>query len=363
MRGAPAGKLYDAVTAHFKRILIYTGSFALAGLLLFLALRGVDVDELKAALLSAHYIWTIPLVLVILISHALRAWRWQMLIDALPDHHQKGDLRKVSFRAAFLSVLIGYLVNFIAPRLGEFVRAANLSRQEGFRFSGIFGTVVIERVLDMVVLVVGILSLAILFSDQFVFLQDRILAPVVATRAGHSAWWTISLVASIGIAGYLTYRIFSTSQNGRLLYIRRRLVSTTRSFKEGIMTLLHSPRRMALIGSTGLMWFFYTVMAYIPVLMLDMHLEYHLTLIDAWSLMIFGAIGIAIPSPGGTGSYHYITKLVLVNLFFVDEATALIYAVLAHGVHLIVYIVAGVLAFFIQGTSLKSLRTSAFETD
>ena len=154
------------MTAHLNRILIYIASFALSGILLYLALRGVDVGELRSALQSAAYVWTLPLIAVILLSHAIRAWRWQILLDALPDRQRTGDLRSVSFKTAFLSVMIGYFVNFMAPRLGEVVRAANVSRQDGFRFSGVFGTVVVERILDIVVLLLGIFSLSALFYDH-----------------------------------------------------------------------------------------------------------------------------------------------------------------------------------------------------
>ena len=351
------------MTANFKRILVYAASFLLSGILLYLALRGVDVGELKGALQNASYIWTIPLVIIILASHAIRAWRWQILLEALPDRQRTGDLEKVSFKTAFLSVMIGYFVNFMAPRLGEVVRAANVSRQEGFRFSGVFGTVVVERIIDVLVLGLGVLSLSVLFYEQFVFLQDRIFSPVISSNDGLPAWWALAGLMGVGMVSYLAFKTINTSQMPRIMQIRRRLVSFIKSFRDGILTVLKAPRRLELIGSTLLMWFLYTVMSYIPLVMLDMQNVYELTFVDAWSLMIFGAIGIAVPSPGGTGSYHYITKLALVNLFFVDEATAIIFAVLAHGIHLIVYIIAGVLALFIQGTSLQTLRSTAVQTD
>jgi len=111
------------------------------------------------------------------------------------------------------------------------------------------------------------------------------------------------------------------------------------------------------------MWFCYTLLAYIPLLMLNMPDRFDIGLTDSWSLMILGSIGIALPSPGGTGTYHYITKLALVSLYAVDEATAVIYAILAHGIHVIVYILAGGIALFIQGTTLKSLRSTTVDTD
>ena len=351
------------MTAHFKRIITYTLSFALAGVLLFLALRGVDLDELWTALAGASYIWAIPLIVIILISHLLRAWRWQILLEALPDHQHSSELGKVSLKTAFLSVLIGYLINFLAPRLGEVVRAGNLAKQEGIRFSGVLGTVVVERIVDVIVLFFGVISLSFIFSGQFAFFQERILVPTLSLLEVISPIWVLVGLGGVCMVGYLAYRRINLSQSKGLLKIRRRLVSIVTSFKDGILTVLRAPKRVEFVLSTMLMWVCYTFMAYLPLVMLGMHTTYQLDLSSAWSLMIFGAIGMAVPSPGGTGSYHYVTKLVLVNLYMVDEASAVIYAVLNHGFHMIVYIVTGVLALLVQGVTLKSLRTSTIDLD
>lgn len=144
---------------------------------------------------------------------------------------------------------------------------------------------------------------------------------------------------------------------------RRRLISVANSFKDGILTLLRAPRRFAIIGSTAGMWLCYVIMALFTFYMLDMQETYNLGFGAAWSIMIFGAIGFAVPSPGGTGSFHYIAKLALVNLYFVDESTALAYTILSHGLHVVVYVITGVYSLFMQGTSLKALRTTPAETD
>ena len=130
-----------------------------------------------------------------------------------------------------------------------------------------------------------------------------------------------------------------------------------------MLTLLRAPKRLALIGSTLLMWLSYVIMAYLTFIILDMHTEFELGLSAAWSIMIFGAIGFAVPSPGGTGSFHYIAKLALVNLYFVDDATAVAYTVLSHGLQVIFYIITGMMALFIQGTTLKTLRTTTLHTE
>lgn len=347
------------MTAHLKRLVTYILSFGLAGSLLYVALQGTDFAQLGEALKSASYIWTIPLLIAILASHVMRAWRWQILLEALPDQQRKGDLKKVSMKTAFLSVMIGYFVNFVTPRLGEFVRAANMSRQESIRFSGVLGTVVVERILDLAVLCIGLVSLSVLFSDQFIFFEREILAPALNRFPALSAGWMIAGAGSIFAIGFLAIRTIHNSQSKPISKLRRRVISVYHAFRDGILTILRSPNRISLLGSTVIMWALYAVMAYLPLVMLNMHTTYEMGFSSAWSLMIFGALGMAVPSPGGTGSYHVITKLALVNLYVVDDASAVLYALLSHGFPMIVYIVGGVLAFIIQGVTLKSLKTSA----
>lgn len=347
------------MTSHLKRTLTYILSFSVAGFLFYLAIRGQDLDELREALYSASYIWAAPLIAIILLSHLVRAWRWQMLLEALPDHQRTGELKRVSLKTSFLSVMIGYFVNLITLRLGEIIRTVNMARQERLRFSGVLGTVVIERILDLAVLGVGVISLSILFSEQFIFFRDQILNPTLNVTTNISFGWALAGLGGFFTVGFLAFRTINSSKSKRILNLKRRAISVFNAFRDGILTVLRSPNRAGLIGSTLLMWMLYMIMTFIPIIMLNMHTTYDMGITSAWSLMIFGAIGMAAPSPSGIGPYHYITKLALVNLYMVDEATAVIYAIISHGFHMIVYIAAGVAAFAIQGVSLKSLRSSA----
>jgi hypothetical protein len=89
--------------------------------------------------------------------------------------------------------------------------------------------------------------------------------------------------------------------------------------------------------------------------MLDLAGPYGLGLGDAWALMAIGALGLLVPTPGGIGSYHYITTEALVHLYSVPEASAFTYAVLAHAAQFVFYILSGGVALLYQGTGLDTL--------
>lgn len=354
-----------------RNILTQVGGFALAGVLLYLALRGVDLQNVLQAFREADYRWALPLIAVTMGSHALRAWRWQVLIDALPtpatDATDAADARpkRATFEAAFTSLMIGYMVNYAAPRLGEVARTANLSRRTRLGFSGLFGTVVVERMLDVAILAGALLTLIPIYAGQLAVLRRRFLAPAVDQVDPLSGTTMALLVLGTGgllalLGGLFWWWMRREGSALRQVWINR-LQPALVSFREGLMTLLRSRRRGVLLGTTFGIWAGYAVMAYIPLVMLHMAGPYDLGLIDGWSLMLIGALGLVVPSPGGLGSYHYVTILALVHLYHVPDAPAATYAVLTHAAQLVMYTLLGAVFLVTQNTSLRALRKRGAE--
>jgi hypothetical protein len=102
----------------------------------------------------------------------------------------------------------------------------------------------------------------------------------------------------------------------------------------------------------------YTIMAYLPFIMFGMDQTFGISIVDAYVIMIVGAVGVAIPSPGGIGSYHYITIQVMVHLYGIDASQAATYAVFSHGGQLILYTMIGFAALLKMGVGLRGLRGS-----
>lgn len=341
-----------------RKLLTQGGSFLLAALLLWLALRGVDLSTIGQALRDADYRWLVPLIGFVLLSHWLRAWRWQMLIEALPSDGDRSVREEVPVSTLFASLMIGYMVNYAAPRLGEVARTANVAARSRFGFSGLFGTVVVERILDVLTLGVAFLSVIVLFADRFGLFRTLFLDPLQQHSGLVPVLAGVVLVGLVGLVGLVVYarRARRRDDDG---FWNRRVQPVLSSFSDGLMTLLRTRRRIGLVVSTVGIWACYLVMTYLPFLMLGMTETYGITLLDAWAVLLFGSIGVAIPSPGGTGSYHYIAIQVLVHLFMVERAAAATYAVLTHGAQLVLYVVVGVLALVWQGTSFRAIHQAA----
>lgn len=336
----------------------------LAAALLVLALYGVDLQKMADAFWQADWRWLLPLAAIALASNLFRAWRWQILINALPttpDFDRLDDDQPYAtstLEASFSSIIIGYMVNYVAPRMGEVARTANMAARSSYRFSSLFGTVVSERIFDTALLGAILLSAVAILFDRLAVLQEQFLGPAWTRLTTLSPLWTGGTILGIILLGALLVLIgryvFREGGAGDQFWqdtVQPALVS----FKDGLWTLLHSPRRVAISVSTLGMWGGYALMAYIPLRMLDLAGPYGLGLADAWALMGIGALGMIVPTPGGIGSYHYITTEALVHLYGVPEASAFTYAVLAHAAQFVFYMCTGGLALLYQGTGLDTL--------
>ena len=329
------------MTDRTKRLLSLLLSLALGGGLLWLALRNADLGAVAEALAGGEWIWMVPFVALGLVSVALRAWRWGMLIDALP-----GRSGRVPLRLTSASVAIGYLVNYAAPRLGEVARTANVSRRAEAPFSAVLGTVVAERALDVVMLALALLSVVALYGERV----HAILGQAWASLASllDVPLWTL-VVAALAVAGLGV---------GVLLLIRRgrgRIAGLLAQFKDGFTSVGRTGRPGLVILSTVLLWVCYGLMSDLPFRLLGMDTAYGLGPLDAWAVMAVGGIGMALPSPGGTGSFHYATVLALTLLFAVDPTPAATYALLVHAAGVVFYCILGVVALASQGTSVGAV--------
>ncbi len=331
-----------------KRLASLAVSLGLGGGLLWLALRNADLGAVAHALAEGEWVWFIPFVLVSLLSVVVRAWRWGLLIDALPDRE-----RRVSLRITTASVAIGYLVNYAAPRLGELARAANVSRRAKAPFSAVVGTVVAERVLDVAALALVLLSVALLFGDRVGGLLASAGDGLLATASALPLWAVVvgglALVA-LGV--------------GAAWLIRRgsgRLAGLLAQFRDGFSSVLRTGKPGSVLLSTVLLWLCYGAMSDLPMRLLGLDEVYGLGPLEAWAVMAIGGIGMALPSPGGTGSFHYATVQALTLLFAVAVTPAATYALLVHASGVVFYCMLGVIALAVQGTSLGALTGAARE--
>ena len=268
------------------------------------------IGKLTADLATVNYGWLLVLVLVFMASNYFRTVRWQQLIEPLG--------KRVSFGNAFWSVMIGYFANLGFPRAGEVVRAGVLSRYEGVAAEKVMGTVVVDRVLDVLCLLIVV---AIAFVVQWDLLTGMLLdarGPADGDGGGYGLLGYLLLGLATVIVGlavaWWAYRRF------RHLALVQRVAKLAAGFADGLRSVSRVRSVPRLAFNTVGIWGCYFLMAYLPFFAYPP--TAHLGPDAALMVFIFSALGIVIPSPGGLGSYHFMVIQALA-IYNVDGADAL----------------------------------------
>ena len=326
------------------RVLLHVALAVVALVLCWLALRGVQLREIYAILRLASSKWLVLLVAITLLSHVIRAWRWQLLLDTLRV------TPRVSLSTAIGGTMIGLMVNYALPRVGEVARAGHVSAQANLGMGATLGTVVVERALDVSILLVGLGASFVYLIDRSEAVQDALVKPILAQLASIAP---LSIAAGIVATGGVA--LLATIVVRKFVPLRSVIKRSWLALRDGLASATRTRRKPALAVSSILMFLLYGVMAYIPLVMFEIAGPYNLSFADGLAIMFIGVLGVVVPTPGGIGSFHYITRVTLVSLFGVPASLAVTYAVFLHGAQLLLYLIVGCLVMVVQGANLGGL--------
>ncbi len=317
-------------------ILEYLFFLGLGLLLLWLSFRNLDLNEVWVDVVEAEYSWLFIALIFAILSHIARALRWNLLINAM------GYKTKVS--TTFFAVMVGYMANTAVPRMGEFMRCGVLSKKEKIPFNALFGTVISERLFDLVILFI-IIFLMIAFQLELLggFLSD-VFGPLIEStfnNAGTIAILILSFVAILILAAFII-------QKNKEYILKRpfylKVLGFLRGLWEGILTIHKLKSKSLFLFYSALIWLCYAFMVYIPVMMLPETAS--LLFIDGLTILAIGSLGIVAPVPGGIGAYHFIVKAILVELYHIEGNAAGSFAAITHAGQTILNVGLGALSYF-----------------
>jgi hypothetical protein len=310
----------------------------LTALLLWLSLRGLTLGEGEN---KSDFLWKAwqnsnkgylgLMALVAILSHLLRAERWRMLL--VPTGN------KVGLTNSFLSLMIGYLVNLAVPRGGEVSRCYNLYKLEKTPVEVSFGTVVVERMVDVVCL---LLLIALSFFAEWQKLKKFIDTLNFSYGEGFSiSPWMI--VVFLGVIVFAA-AIFFLRKNKKLLKI-------IEGFKEGLLAIFKMQNKGLFIAYSLGIWLLYFLMSYLVIKAFPE--TGGLGFSAVLTLFAVGSIAMAAPLPGGAGSYHTLVPLALVMLYNLPQADAVAFVFIFHGWQTILMILMGVLSLIASYLIIK----------
>jgi glycosyltransferase 2 family protein len=300
------------------------------GLLAF-AFRGVSVGKIIHDMLQANIFWVLLSALFSVVAFISRAYRWNLLIESVG---YSPPLKKTTY-----ALMVGYFANLAFPRLGEVTRCGSLSKAESIPFSPLLGTVIVERVIDVISLVICLLLTAILeYKRLGSFLSDNIIDPVIGKFRQLMASPPLiiaAIVVILGLAIAIFYFIKRSRQKGK----ESKIVHVFKNFMNGLRSVSTLRRPWLFVFHSVFIWFLYFMSTYACLFALPS--TSHLGFNAALFLLVAGGLGMSAPVQGGIGAYHLLVSQGLM-LYGLSQQDGLTFATLIHSLSLVLVVLFGI---------------------
>lgn len=315
---------------------------SVTALLLWVSFKNIEVEEgtskvdyLLNVWGSANKSFLILSGLVALLSHLIRAQRWKLLLNPIGY--------ELTLKQGFLSVMIGYFINLAIPRGGEVSRCYNLYRLNKTPIDVSLGTVVAERVIDLIFLIILITISFFIQLDNLIlfFNSDEVQALTNQESSGNMGFLVIGGVLFLLALGLIFLFLIK-----RKKYLMLKLLSKSKSallgIKDGVKSVLKLKSRSAFIIDSLLIWICYYLMMYF--VMLAFPETENLGLGAALTIFVIGGIAMALPLPGGAGSFHVLVSTGLVILYSLPQDKAIAFTFIFHGWQTVIIILVGAIS-------------------
>jgi len=327
-----------------RNFMKYFGGLALAVVLLVWVFRGIDPHALWEQLLQVSPLGMAVCVVLSIGHNVFRVWRWQALLAPVQ--------RDIPFRSMFVAVILGYMTSWIIPgRLGEIVRPLLLTGREDVPLGPCLGSVVADRLLDgaavMVLFAVG---------AWITPLEGAALEHAGAIRAGAA----VSAIAVVVVLGVML--VISTQSASLAPWVERRgkflrwVGRTAISVSAGVSALRSFPLLVRIVVHSLLAWLTITVSIWAGVQAAGADVSIGAVMF----IMPLLVLGVAVPTPGGAGSYEGLMKVGLM-MFGASEVVAISAALSVHAAITVPIILLGMFLLWSEGIKWREIIAAARE--
>jgi len=330
----------------FLKILKHIASIGFAFGIIYFLFKNQDPVKLFEEIRKVDSKWVALSMVFGGWAYVGRGLRWIVLIDALGYNSTK--LNSVA------AVSVGYFTNMFIPRAGEIARCTSLNQTEKIPVDKLFGTILIERVIDFIFLFSLIfLTIILKFNDILKFYTT--LQAQQNSGTGSNKLLILLLIVLIG--GLLFFLLKKWLKNSKFY---EKVLTFIEGLKEGFKSIKNMKRKSAFWFHSFSIWIMYFLMTY--VCFFCMQETNHLSAGDGLFILVLGGIGMVIPTPGGIGSYH---AIVMIGLSVLGVGTvylgaggdptnpALIFPTVVHVAQTLVAIIMGSIGLLILFLSKK----------
>ncbi len=285
-----------------KNVLTVLISIAIAGVFLWVALRGLDFDKIKNSLQKANYLWVLFAAVFGVSAYVFRAVRWNLLLEPMGY--------KISNSNSLWSLSFGYLMNLTIPRSGEVARSTALYGVEKVPVDKSFGTIILERVVDLVCMgIFALLTLIFKYEALIAFYKSATQQKEQTQPQSDSNTFYIIL----GCIALVLILFFIFRKSLQKLSIYNKIIDFGKGIFEGLKSIFKLHQKGKFILLTAGIWICYFFASYLVCFSLPETSNF--TFADGCFILVVGTLGMIIPASGGIGAFNLAMKFGFTALF------------------------------------------------
>lgn len=299
----------------------------LGALILYMIYDDFDFTQLWSALQGMDMFWFAVSTLFGIMSHVIRGWRWKLTLAPLGY--------RPSSSVCVNAIFVSYAANLVIPRVGEVSRCVILEQHEKIPFAQSLGTVVSERLLDtLMVLLITAVAVILQWPVFCTFLENAGFSANSKTLFSSMGGWLIILLSTAAIAVLLYFLV-------RKMTLWKRFKSFISNFIVGVMSLSKMKNGWLFVLETVGIWFCYFMQFYLCFFCFGF--SEGLSLEAALLLFVAGSIAVVVPTPNGAGPWHFAIISIMI-LYGVAQTDASVFALIVHSTQTLLVAVLGIYA-------------------
>jgi len=296
-----------------KSILTIVISLAFAGFFLWFALKGLDFKVIQKSLAKANYWWVLFAACFGASAYWFRAIRWNLMLE--PMGHN------ISNSNSLWSISFGYLMNLTIPRSGEVARATALYGVEKVPVDQSFGTIILERVVDLICMIAFLLLTLVFKFDAILSFYDFVIKKKDEKEKFNPNFFEKQMM-KLGVNDFDSFYFYVKIILGILIFIglillykykKEKLINFGKGIFQGLTSIFKLKQKGKFILYTLGIWISYYFAAYLVCFALPETSNF--TFADGFLIIVVGTLGMMVPASGGIGAFNLAMKYGFMALF------------------------------------------------
>lgn len=296
-------------------------SLTFGGVLFYLVFKSIDFSDFYNRLTELDFSWIYLSMFISIFEHVIRGYRWNLMMEV-------GQSKKFSTFVTTNVIIISYFFALIIPRFNDVVRCYLISKTDEINFSKSLGSVVSERFVDIISLLILIIFFLVLEFQTFIlFIKSYII--------------DYTTLDNKSIIIFISFLILSIIISRLIIKKSKYLENKFNEFKDGLISVkfIYNDKRFLL--STLFLWVTYFLMGYLIFFSFSQTTDFGIN--AGIAVLVAGSIGMVVPVNAGIGAYHFLVASILLG-YNLDYESGLFFATVLHTSQIVCLLVVGTMS-------------------